>query len=88
MTTGVPQDPYFAPFRVETARSVAWGDSPLNLDSMGPESTIKTRGEPTQYNHRADLERERERTKPLKEHSAKEAWKRFGSCLEEVRKKF
>ena len=31
VTMGVPQDPYFGPFRVETARSAAWGASPLNL---------------------------------------------------------
>ena len=30
VTTGMPQDPYFGPFRVETARSAAWGASPLN----------------------------------------------------------
>ena len=30
VTTGMPQDPYFEPFRVETARSAAWGASPLN----------------------------------------------------------
>ena len=49
VTMGMPQDLYFEPFRVETARSAAWGASPLNLDSMGPGSTIKTRNEPTQY---------------------------------------
>ena len=27
VTTGMPQDPYFEPFRVETARSAAWGAS-------------------------------------------------------------
>ena len=31
VTTGLPQDPYFGPFPVETARSAAWGASPLNL---------------------------------------------------------
>ena len=30
VTTGLLQDPYFGPFRVETARSAAWGASPLN----------------------------------------------------------
>ena len=49
VTTGMPQDPYFGTFRVEAARSAAWDASPLNLDSMGPGSTIKTRNEPTQY---------------------------------------
>ena len=30
VTKGMPQDPYFGPFRVETAKSAAWGASPLN----------------------------------------------------------
>ena len=30
VTTGMPQDRYFWQFRVETARSAAWGASPLN----------------------------------------------------------